>query len=74
VYIVPYNGEVNERFGVYTSVCCGLEIVISEVARFPVCPKHPKLVTKWKSTADDRIPHANELRNKPVKKNDGTAA
>jgi len=45
---VPDNGEINERFGVYQSVCCGREIIIREGATFPDCPNHPKLGTAWK--------------------------
>ena len=52
---VPWNGDINERFGVYRNVCCGLEIAIAEGAKFPDCPNHPKLTTKWKSTTDDPI-------------------
>ena len=26
---VPQSGEVNEKFGVYKSVCCGYEIVVN---------------------------------------------
>jgi hypothetical protein len=58
---MPLNGDTNERFGVYMSVCCGMEIVIAEGAKFPYCPNHPKLSTKWKSTTDEPIPHVNEL-------------
>ena len=42
---MPDNGEINERFGVYKSVCCGREIIIREGATFPDCPNHPKLGT-----------------------------
>jgi hypothetical protein len=45
---VPQNGEVNEQFGVYKTVCCGAEIVNNPGATFPDCPKHPKLTTEWK--------------------------
>jgi hypothetical protein len=63
---MPMNGDKNEQFGVYKSVCCGAEIVIAEGVAFPDCPKHPKLPTKWKSTTDEPIRRANELgkRNK----------
>ena len=66
------NGEKNEQFGVYKSVCCGAEIVIAEGVAFPDCPKHPKLPTKWKSTTDEPIRHANELGMQ--KKSDDPAA
>jgi hypothetical protein len=59
---LAFNGEINEKFGVYKSVCCGYEIVIAEGAEFPDCPKHPKLVTQWKSTVDEEpIPHLSQL-------------
>jgi len=58
---MPYNGETSNRFGVYKSVCCGLEIVIAEGAKFPDCRKHPKLPTIWKSIGDEKIRHVSEL-------------
>ncbi len=45
---MPTNGEINQRFGVYESGCCGREIIIREGATFPDCPNHPKLSTIWK--------------------------
>ena len=39
--------EVNETFGVYKSVCCGFEIVITKGAIFPYCPDHPRSTTIW---------------------------
>jgi hypothetical protein len=66
---MPWNGDINERFGVYQSVCCGMEIVIAEGAKFPNCPNHPKPVTKWKSTADEPIPHVNKLPGTGKKSN-----
>ena len=44
---VPQNGEKNTCFGVYQSVCCGAEIVISEGTTFPDCPNHPHSRTTW---------------------------
>jgi hypothetical protein len=44
---VPQNGEVNTKFGVYKSDCCGVEIVISQGATFPDCPNHPRRITIW---------------------------
>ena len=51
------NGEVNTKFGIYRTLCCGQEIVITVGAIFPDCPKHPKLTTEWKPVieADDVI-------------------
>jgi hypothetical protein len=58
---MPQNGEVNKRFGVYRSLCCGAEIVIPEGVPFPDCPNHPKLTTQWKSVADEKIRHVSEI-------------
>jgi hypothetical protein len=58
---MPEKGSINDKFGVYQSLCCGSEIVIGEGMTFPDCPKHPKLPTKWKSVIDERIPHVTEL-------------
>ena len=46
---MPNNGEINRKFGVYKTVCCGREIIIREGATFPDCPNHPKLTTVWKA-------------------------
>jgi hypothetical protein len=35
------NGDINEKFGIYKSVCCDAEIVIAEGKKFPECPRHP---------------------------------
>jgi hypothetical protein len=40
-------GEVNTKFGIYRTLCCGKEIVITVGATFPDCPKHPKLATEY---------------------------
>ena len=69
---MPMNGEINDRFGIYKSVCCGSEIVIAEGAKFPDCRKHPKLPTKWNSITDEPVPHTEELPGR--KKNNGFAA
>jgi hypothetical protein len=59
---MPNNGDINEQFGVYKSVCCGMEIVIAAGSRFPDCPKHRRLPTMWKSIADEEpIPHVSQL-------------
>jgi hypothetical protein len=70
---MPINGEKNEQFGVYKSVCCGLEIVIAAGVHFPDCPKHPKLPTKWKSVTDEPIRHASELGNRKKSRDDSAA-
>ena len=53
---MPNNGELNPRFGVYKSLCCGSEIIIREGATFPDCPKHPNLTTIWKPVDFEIIP------------------
>ena len=45
---MPQNGEINEKFGTYKSICCGAEIVIKAGTPFPDCPRHLKLPTIWK--------------------------
>ena len=52
---MPQNGAVNEKFGVYKSVCCGAEIVITAGATFPDCPNHQKLTTFWKPVMDGEV-------------------
>jgi hypothetical protein len=70
---MPTNGEINQRFGVYRSVCCGAEIVIAAETVFPDCPNHPKLSTKWKGVDDEPIPHVSELRTTKKKTGDSAA-
>jgi hypothetical protein len=50
---VPFNGEQNSKFGVYKSLCCGAEIVITEGTTFPNCPNHPKHPVQWKLMSDN---------------------
>jgi hypothetical protein len=45
---MPNNGEISQSFGIYKAVCCGTQIVLNAGARFPDCPRHPKLSTIWK--------------------------
>jgi hypothetical protein len=71
---MPANGEINERFGVYRSVCCGTEIVIEKGSTFPDCAKHPKLTTKWKGANDEAIPHVSQLPSTKRKQQDHSAA
>jgi len=61
---MPANGEINEKFGVYKTLCCGLEIAISAGAEFPDCPNHPRLTTQWKPMNNDKqpIPHASQFK------------
>jgi len=59
---MPQNGEVNDRFGVYKSLCCDRQILLREGMNFPDCPNHRKLTTVWKMVKTDVI----ELR--PVKR------
>jgi len=53
---VPKTGQVNQKSGVYKSVCCGNEIVITIGAIFPHCPDHLRLITIWKLLADEDMP------------------
>ena len=50
---MPQNGEINRKFGIYKTVCCGAEIVINLGATFPDCPNHRKLSTIWRYVVDD---------------------
>jgi len=61
---VPNNREINQRFGVYKSLCCEAEIIIREGATFPDCPKHPKLTTVWKPVDFETIPIIEITRKK----------
>jgi len=53
---VPQNGERNEKFGVYKSLCCEAEIVITEGSTFPECPNHRSLSTTWEPLDFEMIP------------------
>jgi hypothetical protein len=57
------NGDFNSKFGVYRSLCCGLEIVIGEGVMFPDCPRHIKLTTEWKLVVEpqERMINLTEL-------------
>jgi hypothetical protein len=52
---VPQNGERNEKFGVYKTVCCGAEIFINPGSIFPDCPNHQKLTTNWKPVLEEKV-------------------
>jgi hypothetical protein len=55
---MPRTGEINRRFGIFKSVCCGADIVIPEDVTFPNCGKHRSLPTEWMNiTYVDRVPH-----------------
>ena len=60
---MPQNGEINEKFGVYKSLCCGAEIVIREGATFPGCPNHRSLTTIWNPLDFEKTQTA-EIRKK----------
>ena len=49
------NGEINQKFGIYKTVCCGAKVVINSGAAFPDCPNHPKLTTIWKPFIEQKI-------------------
>jgi hypothetical protein len=53
---MPQNGQINEKFGVYRSICCGAEIVLQAGAIFPDCPNHQKLTTGWKPVPEAKLP------------------
>jgi len=58
---MPMNGNICECFGVSKTVCCGIEMIITDGARFPDCPNHIKLSTNWKSVTEGGIRHVNDL-------------
>ena len=49
---MPHNGQTSNLFGVYRTLCCDAEIVISVGAAFPDCPNHKNLPTEWKQIHD----------------------
>jgi hypothetical protein len=49
---VARKGDLNNQFGVYTSLCCGEEIVIPAGAAFPACTQHRTLTTEWELVGD----------------------
>jgi len=54
---------VNEKFGVYKSLCCGAEIVITKGAIFPKCPDHPQYTTIWKLLPEDMTDVSNKKKS-----------
>ena len=52
---MPYNGETNQTFGIYKSICCGAEIVINAGVAFPDCPNHRNLSTIWKAVIEEKV-------------------
>jgi len=58
---MPINGEINDRFGVFKSLCCDAEIVIADGVAFPDCPRHPHLPTTWSPVVDEKFPHVSQL-------------
>jgi len=72
---MPRNGEINQVFGVYKSLCCGAEIVIPENVTFPNCGLHVNLPTEWKNIAKaEHIPQVNELIGKKENSRKGNPA
>lgn len=49
---MPRNGETSQLFGVYRTLCCDAEIVITVGVAFPDCPNHVHLPTEWKPIPD----------------------
>jgi hypothetical protein len=64
------NGEKNEKFGLYRTLCCGSEIVIREGASFPDCPNHPNLRAVWNFVDAEIV----ELEPRAVDAQNDTAA
>jgi len=52
---MPRNGETNQKFGVYKTLCCEQEIILREGVAFPDCPNHPGVTTIWKPTVEGKI-------------------
>jgi hypothetical protein len=66
---VPLSGERNTLFGVYETVCCGAEIVITVGTEFPACPNHPYMKTIWKqieTPAEQVIVLPKKARSEPA--------
>jgi len=59
---VPQNGERNTKFGVYKTICCGAEIVITEGTFFPDCPNHPQMIAHWKYAAEEFSRNPRDLQ------------
>ena len=57
---MPANGEVSKIFGVFKTLCCDAEIVITVGAAFPDCTNHKNLPKEWK-----RIPGVDPNEYKP---------
>ena len=62
---VPKAGQVNQKFEVYESDCCGSEIVITKGAIFPYCPDHLTFNTLWKLFDEDMTLVTDMTRSKP---------
>jgi hypothetical protein len=70
---MPQNGEINTKFGVYKSNCCGAEIVIPDGVTFPDCAKHFRLPTEWKPIDSDRVSQVAEIFLTRIKKTEPAA-
>ena len=65
---MPQNGELNDKFGVYKSLCCGAEVVITAGATFPRCPDHP-VYTLWKLLPEEdmiQLTDKKKSKSKPA--------
>ena len=58
---MPQNGEPNQKFGFFSSHCCGKEIAVPKGSDFPACPNHAGL-TIWIPIANDNIMQLIERR------------
>ena len=66
---MPTNGEMNHKFGVYKTLCCGAEIVINPGAAFPDCPNHHKLTTIWKPIVEAKVISQTAADSRPYPAN-----
>jgi len=65
---VPKTGQLNQCFGVYKSVCCGSEIVITKGAIFPFCPDHARSPTVWKLMPDEDMTQLTDKKKSDPKR------
>ena len=52
VTVMVETGQINDRFGVYSNVCCAYEIIIRKGAIFISCPNCQQPAT-WKLVETD---------------------
>ena len=64
---MPKSGEVNEKFGVYKSVCCGFEIVITKGATFTNCPDDFRHPATWNLLPDEDMTQLTDKKKSDSK-------